>query len=540
MHERGDLALINGRIFTADPARPWATALAIRGGYIAYVGEDAAEARATAGAQAQVIDLAGRMATPGLIDVHTHPIFYGGSLANVNIQDGVESVADILARVAERVATTSAGEWISGWGYYTLMLAEGRPPLRWELDAVAPEHPVVLRDRSGHEIAVNSLALQLAGITRDTPDPEGGRIERDDSGGPNGILVENAMEAVSRVSQQANTPERAEADLRRAIDSFLAFGITSVGEALMGSPEHFQLYQRVQAESDRPRVRFNLMLDHWSMLEPAEKMGLMSGFGDRWLRAGTIKFFIDGTEGQRTAKLSEPFTDQPDNTGMWMFAPDVFLERILRAHLAGWQCAVHAIGDAAIELTLDAYRDAQRALPRPDIRHRIEHASLLRPDLIQRLAEEAVIPVPGARFASNDYPVLMDAFGAERLRWYQPWSSLIERNIPVPVSSDAPVQSPDPARNLWAIVNSRSEFEREVVMQPDERIPLSETLLAYTRAGAYASHEEHLKGMLRSGLLGDVTVFDRDLTQVEPLELDQVGTTLTVVDGCVAFRAGTV
>lgn len=538
MFERGSLILINGRIFTADPARPWASALAIRGGYVEYVGDDPARARAAAGAQAEVIDLGGRLATPGLIDAHTHPIFYGGSLANVDIQNGVGSVADVLARVAARVATTAPGEWINGWGYYSLMIAEGRPPLRWELDVVSPAHPVVLRDRSGHELAANSLALQLAAITRDSTDPEGGRIERDADGEPNGILIENAMEAVSRASQQAATPEGAEADLRRAVDSFLSFGITSVGEALMASPEHFQLYQRLQGETDRPKVRFNLMLDHWSMLEPAEQLGLVSGFGNRWLRAGTIKFFIDGTEGQRTAKVSEPFADQPDNTGMWMFAPEIFQERILRAHLAGLQCAVHAIGDAAIELTLDAYRAAQAALPRPDIRHRIEHASLLRPDLIDRLANEAVIPVPGARFASNDFPVLLEAFGRERLRWYQPWNALIERNVAVPVSSDAPVQSPDPVRNLWAIVNSVSEFDRQTLMQPDERIPLFETLVAYTRAGAYVSHEEHLKGTLRPGLLGDVTVFDRDLTALDPLDLDQAGIDLTVVDGCVAFRGG--
>jgi hypothetical protein len=540
MLERGSLALINGRVFTSNEEQPVATAVGIERGVIAYVGDDAALARAAAGEDAEVIDLQGRMATAGLIDAHAHPIFYGGSLANVDIQTGVTEVADILARVQERVRTTPEGELIGGWGYYTLGIAEGRPPLRWELDSVAPDHPVVLRDRSGHELAANSLALQLAGITRDSLDPEGGRIERDEHGEPNGILIENAMAAVSQVTEAAETLERAEVNLRRAIDSFLSFGITSVGEALLSSPQIFQLYQRIQAEADTPRVRFNLMLDHWQMLEPIEKMGLMSGFGDRWLRAGAIKFFIDGTEGQRTAKVSEGFADQPGNTGMWMFAPEVFRERIQRAHVAGWQCAVHAIGDAAVELTLDAYAAAQRELPRPDIRHRVEHASLLRPDLIQRFADEPVIPVPGARFASNDYPVLIEAFGAERMRWYQPWNALLERNVPVAISSDAPVQSPDPARNLWAIVNSRSEFDRDVVMQPDERITLAETLLAYTRNGAFASHEERFKGCLTPGYLGDVTVFDRDLAALDVLELDQAQVDLTIVDGCVAYRRGVI
>jgi predicted amidohydrolase YtcJ len=297
-----------------------------------------------------------------------------------------------------------------------------------------------------------------------------------------------------------------------------------------------RVYQRVLSDASGARVRFNLMLDHWTMLDPIEHLGMAGRFGDRWLRASTIKFFIDGTEGQRTAKLSEPFSDDPGNTGMWMFPPEEFRERVARAHAAGWQCAVHAIGDAAVELTLDAFRDAQAAFPREDARHRVEHASLLRPDLVERFAREGVVPIPGARFASNDYPVLIERFGAERLRWYQPWNALLERNVPVAVSSDAPVQSPDPAKNFWAIVNSRSEFDRDFVMQPDERISLEETLLAYTRNGAFAFHEERNKGRLRGGMLGDVTIFDRNLSTVDALELDHVRVDATIVDGVVAFR----
>lgn len=262
----------------------------------------------------------------------------------------------------------------------------------------------------------------------------------------------------------------------------------------------------------------------------------MTGFGDRWLRVGPMKFFIDGTEGQRTARMSEPFADDSDNIGMWMFDPGEFRDRVIAAHLAGWQCATHAIGDAAIEVTLDAYNAAQGTRARADIRHRIEHCSIMRPDLIERVAHEDVIPVPGARFASNDYPVLQTALGAERLRWYQPWNSLVERGVPVCVSSDAPVQSPDPIKNLWAIVTSRSETDPRQVMQPEERLPLDETLIAYTRNGAYATHEEVVKGMLREGMLADVTIFDQDLFQLEANRLDEARVDATIVDGTVVFQ----
>jgi predicted amidohydrolase YtcJ len=532
----GNHALVNGTVFTADDNRRWATAIGISNGIITYVGDDPDAARQAAGVEAEVTDLQGRTATPGLIDAHCHPLYYGGSLANIDLQTDIHSVQDILDRVREAAGRTPEGEWLVGWGYYTQTIAEGRPPNRQELDTVAPDHPVALRQRSGHETATNSLGLKLGGYTRDTPDPEGGLIERDEHGEPTGVLIENAAHAINDAAAPDRTPERNEADLRRAIESFLSFGITSVGEANVTSPDMFRLYQKVQSDTSVPRVRFNLMLAHSYVLEPIEALGLESGFGDEWLRTGAVKFFIDGTEGQRTAKVSEPYRDDAGNTGMWMFSPEEFRERIIRSHLAGWQCAVHAIGDAAIELTLDAYRDAQSRLTRTDIRHRVEHASLLRPDLIDRLAHESVIPVPGGRFASNDYPVLIERFGEERVRWYQPWNSMLERNIPVPVSSDAPVQSPDPARNFWAIVNSRSEFDREHIMQPEERINLEETLLAYTRNGAYASHEEHRKGTLKPGMLGDVTVFNTDLFALDPLELDEVKADLTIVGGEVAYR----
>lgn len=534
--ERGSLVIAGGPIFTSDPDRPRATALGIRNGLVLYVGDDVDEARDAAGPGAEEIDLAGRLATPGLIDAHTHPILYGGMLANIDLQTGVTGLEDILERVRQRAAETPAGEWVTGWGYYLPMIAEGRPPTRQELDAVAPDHPVYLRQRSGHEGVTNSLGLKLAGITRDTPDPEGGLIVRDADGEPTGLLIEQAQDMLKRASEPDVTPESIAADLRRATASFLSFGITSVGEANVTSTDMFRAYQELRTDDSTPAPRYNLMLSHWKMLEPAEQFGLMTGFGDRWLRVGPMKFFIDGTEGQRTAKVSEPFADDPDNTGMWMLAPEEFRARIVRAHVAGWQCATHAIGDAAIELTLAAYVEAQRAQPRPDIRHRIEHASLLRPDLLGRLASERVIPVPGARFASNDFPVLLAAFGTERLRWYQPWNSLYERGIPVCVSSDAPVQSPNPLPNLRAIITSLTEFGEEIVMSPEERLPLDEVLIAYTRNGAYASHEEQVKGMLRPGMLGDVTVFDRDLFSVAPEDLDKCAVDATVIDGVVVHR----
>ena len=533
-YEHGSIALVNGRVFTADAGRPWASAVGIWRGVIVYVGDDADDARAAAGTDAEVIDLAGRTATPGLIDAHTHPMFYGEQLLGLDLTVPT-SVEEILGLIRERVATTPDSEPIVGWGYYQLSLRENRLPTLAELDAAAPDHPVVLTHRSGHEMIVNSAALHQAGVNRDTADPIGGYFERDDRGELTGALIENAMNAM-RVLEREAGPEQWDARLRRVTEQFLRYGITSTADANVTSADAMHSYLRVQGDPTRPRMRFNLMLGHWQMLDPGETLGLMTGFGNRWLRVGAMKFFLDGTEGMRTAKLSEPFADDPGNTGMWMFPPEEFHERVMRAHLAGWQCATHAIGDAAIELTLDAYRDAQQRLPRPDIRHRIEHASLMRPDLVDRMAREGVLPIPGSRFASNDYPVLIERFGSDRLRWYQPWSSWMERNVPVAASSDAPVQTPDPAKSFKALVTSRAEHDRDLTMQPEETLALEEALIAYTRNAAFASHEENRKGMLRPGMLGDVTVFNTDIFALDPLELDTIRADVTVVDGVVAMR----
>lgn len=532
--EQGSIALVNGRVFTADEDQPWATAVGIWRGTVVYVGDDADEARAAAGDGAEVIDLAGRTATPGLIDAHSHPMFYGQQLLGLDLTTPA-SVGEILDLIRERAASNPASEPIVGWGYYQLSLRENRLPSLAELDAAAPEHPVVLTHRSGHEMIVNSAAMRIAGLTRDTPDPVGGYFERDEQGEMTGALIENAMGAMQALEREPG-PEQWDARLRRVSEQFLRYGITSTADANVTSSDAMRSYLRVQSDPSQPRMRFNLMLGHWQMLDPGEGLGLMTGFGDRWLRTGAMKFFIDGTEGMRTARLSEPFADDPENTGMWMFPPEEFRERVMRAHLAGWQCATHAIGDAAIELTLDAYREAQERLPRPDARHRIEHASLMRPDLVERMAREGVLPIPGSRFASNDYPVLIERFGPERLRWYQPWNAWMERNVPVAASSDAPVQTPDPARSLKAIVTSRAEHDRDLTMQPEERLGLEEALIAYTRNAAFASHEEHRKGTLRPGMLGDVTVFNTDIFALDPLDLDTIRADVTVVDGVVAFE----
>jgi predicted amidohydrolase YtcJ len=377
--------------------------------------------------------------------------------------------------------------------------------------------------------------MRLAGLTRDTPDPVGGYFEHDEQGELTGKLVENAMSAVNDLQADPG-PDEYDRMLRAVTDRLLELGITSSTEANLEDPQAFAAYQRMCADPSARRVRYNVMFGHWQMLDPGLSLGLETGFGNRWLRCGAMKFFVDGTEGMRTAKLSESFSDEAGNSGMWMFPPEEFRERVLRAHLGGWQCATHAIGDAAVELALDVYREAQEQLPRPDIRHRIEHASLLRPDLVERFAREGVVPVPGGRFASNDYQVLIERFGPERMRWYQPWNALMERNVPVAVSSDAPVQTPDPGKNLRAIVTSHAEHNPSLTMQPEERIDLGEALLAYTRNGAWASHEERVKGMLRTGMVGDVTVFNSDIFALDPDSLDTIEAALTIVDGVIAHR----
>lgn len=532
MPATGDLLLLNGRILTMDPAHPVASAVAIRMGRIVYAGDDAG-ARAAAAPGSEVIDLAGRTATPGLNDAHAHPMSVGFALLDLDLSpERNASIADMLTQVREAAANRPAGTWIVGRGYDDARLAEGRHPTREDLDAVAPDHPVVLIRMCHHIGAANSAALRLANVTSASADPEGGLFDRDAHGEPTGVLREAALTVV-----RAGIPEPTEQDMMDALVAggaeFLRNGVTSAVEAGIRDPRELRAFQRLREQGKLPfRAYLMMLIDE--TLDDLISLGIQTGFGDDWLRIGPAKLFSDGSIGGRTAMMHQPYEGQPDNFGLWMMPPDALKAKVRRAHDAGFQVGIHAIGDAAIDLVLDAYEEAQQANPRPDTRHRIEHCSIVDDRILGRIRDLGVIPIPGTSFLRHFRDAYVNNLGEWRIGQAYGMRSFERFGIIAAASSDAPVVPVNALAGVQTMMTRHDILGRPV--NPAEAIGLEDALRAYTVNGAYASFEEGIKGTLRPGMLGDVTVFDADLTTVDPNDLAAVPVACTIAAGEVVYE----
>jgi len=527
----GDLIFVNGHVMTGAGRPSDATAVAVRGGRIVAVGSES-DVRAWRGLGVEVVDLRGRTVTPAFNDAHCHPMSVGFTLRQIDAGTPPNaSVTDIVARVAARVREVPAGTWVLARGYDQARLTENRHPTRHDLDPVAPDHPVLIVRACGHIGVVNSRALALAGIDRHTPDPEGGTIDRDEHGEPTGVVREAALKLAREVIALPTAGEITAA-LRAAGRRYVSEGVTSVAEAGIARDAELDAYQSL-ARAGELAVRTYLMMMIDETLAPLAQLGLRTGFGDPWLRIGPAKLFLDGSIGGRTARMSQPYEDEDDNLGLWMQNPQVMKDKIKAAHRAGFQCCAHAIGDAAIELLISAYEEALAESPRPDARHRIEHSSILRPDLIDRIQRIGAIPVPGTTFLWAFRNAYVQNLGMDRIRYAYAMRTFFDRGIVAPASSDAPVDPTNPMIGIQTMVTRRSQEGDEV--WPEERITLEEAVRAYTYNGAYASFEEGIKGTMEPGKLGDLTVLETDLRTVAPESLGTVKVDLTVVEGTVVF-----
>jgi predicted amidohydrolase YtcJ len=528
-----DLILHNANILTLDPAQPRARAVAMSHGRILAIGDDP-EILGYRTAQTRVLDLGGATVLPGFDDAHCHPLGLGLSLEWVDVSPvAAPTLERLLDEIRKAAQELPPDRWLLARGYDDTRLDVQRHPTRWELDRVTGNRPTIVIRTCGHMLVANSAALARAGITRETPDPEGGRIVRDETGEPTGLLQERAQELVRRLVPEPTVRDLEQA-LRRAGDRFLALGITSVTEAGISRPEELLAYQNLHQRGELPvRARIMLLIDH--LLEPAERLGLRSGFGDAWLRIGPFKLFQDGAGGARTAAMSIAYPEEPDNYGLAYYTQDQLDEAFRRVARLGAQAAAHAIGDRAIEMVLTAYERALQAHPIHDHRWRIEHCGMLRPDLLERMARLGVVAVPQPAFGYYLGDAYRRNFSEEWLALAYPTRAWLERGIAVAFSSDAPVISPDPWVGIRAAV-LRQTLTGEP-FGPEQRVPVLEAIRLYTAGGAYASFEEHQRGRITPGFLADLLVVDRDPLAIDPEELPTLRTLLTVVDGRIAWKA---
>jgi predicted amidohydrolase YtcJ len=515
----------NGRVYTLDRSGTVAQAVACRRGWIVGVGSDA-EIRA-AFPRFSEVDLAGGVAFPGFTDSHIHFAAFGLALRTVNLE-GAVSLREAVARVAEAVAGARPGEWVRGRGWNKNPWPEGRFPRKEDLDPISPHNPVALVSKDGHLLWCNSLALTQAGITVHTPDPPGGEIERE-HGEPTGILKERAQTLVSQVLPEPSDGE-VEAAILQALPVAHAAGITGIHD--VEDEQVFRAFQRLYRDGRLP-LRVVMGIPEHS-LDAAIGLGSRSGLGDEWVRFGFVgEIFSDGTLGSQTANMLEPFSGQTGNTGIAIHGKEELCDLVRRAAEAGLACAIHAIGDRANRWVLDAFEAARPVARRFGLRQRIEHAQLLHPDDLARLAGLGVVASMQPIHCTSDRDAA-DRYWGRRARYAYAFRSLADSGAVLAFGSDAPVETLDVLRGLHAAVFRRDPADGRDPWYPQEALTVEGALRAYTNGAAYASGEEHVKGSLEEGKVCDLAVLDHDVVS-EPASLAHARVRLTVLGGQVVF-----
>lgn len=517
-------------------------AVAIWQGRILATGADDA-ILALRGPTTRVIDLQGRFATPGLNDDHLHLISLGLTMDWVDASpDAAPTLASLQDALRQRAATTPKGEWIMARGYDQVKLDIGRHPDRSELDAAAPDHPVLLVRACGHIALANSLAMERAGVDEETPAPAGGVIEKV-NGRLTGLFAETAQDMM-RSQLPDPTVEQQIAAIERAGKFLLSVGITSCMDAAVGMVAGFseiRAYHLARRDGRLPVRVWQVLLGdpERSVVEECHAAGLVSGVGDDWIRVGAVKIFLDGSAGGRTAWMSAPYLPGPDqrndNTGVQIL-PDEELERLVaRYHAMGYQMACHAIGDAAIGQLITAYEKALDAMPDPDRRHRIEHCGFSTDAQHRRMKAAGIYPVPQQAFIHDFGDSYIAVLGEERALPSYPMRTWRDMGFRPATGSDAPVCKPLPWPNLHAMITRQTW--KGTVMDARQCLSPAEALQAYTEDGAFSQKAEDVKGRLVPGQLADIAVFSRNLLTADPEDiLHDTHCVMTIVDGKVVYE----
>ena len=529
----------NGRVWTGEGTLQ--QAFAVENGVFTAVGTNE-ELLAGAGPETVISDLGGRFVSPGFIDSHMHLLNYGQSLAAARLAEHTDSLEGMLSYLKDFAAAhpPKAGGWLRGRGWNQDCFRDTkRMPDRHDLDAVSTDFPIMLTRACGHCCVVNSPALQLAGITEDTPSPAGGAIGRE-NGKPDGRLYDNAMDLVEACLYLPGKEDLKDL-IRTACRALNAYGITSVQSddycVFRAVPfEAVNAAYRELEESGELTVR---VCEQANFTERAQlcrfaEAGNLTGTGSRFFRIGPLKLLGDGSLGSRTAHLSRQYADMPETCGFSLFSTEKLREMIRYANVQGMQIAVHAIGDACLDEVLDAFEAALSEHPRKDHRHGIVHCQITRPDQLERIAALGLHVYAQSIFLDYDNHIVDSRAGKELAASSYSWKSLMKKGVSVSNGSDCPVEPPDVMRGIECAV-TRTSLDGTGPYLPKEAFTVQEALESFTVRGAEASFEEGFKGRIAPGFAADFTVLSHDPFEIPARELHMIRAEACFVGGKKVF-----
>jgi predicted amidohydrolase YtcJ len=518
-----DLILVNARVLTSDAAAPRAEAFAVKNGRFTAVGSTG-DVRNLATSRTPVVDAQGMTVVPGFIDAHCHP---SGVEELYGVNTNLRTVREIQSAIRRKVETTAPEVWITGFMFDDTKL--DRPLTRKDLDEATTEHPVSVAHRGGHTNFYNSKAFELAGITAETPDPPDGRFFKE-NGQLNGRVAENARDVLERAgTRETFTPEqrrdRARSGMKHMSQLFNAAGLTSVHNAGTEA-EHVLAYEDCRNHGELTH-RAYMMVSAPEVFAGLKAANIYTGFGDEWIRVGGAKFVADGSASERTMRMSTPYVGTTDY-GILTLTQDQLYEAVDDAHSHNFQVGVHANGDVTIDMVLKAYERVLQKWPDPNRRHRIEHCTLINPDLVRRIKASGVIPTPFWTYVYYHGEKWVQ-YGDAKVESMFAHRSFLDAGIRVPGASD---YTPGPFEPLMALQSmvTRKDYKGRV-WGASQKVTLDEALAIATINGAYASSEEHLKGSITAGKLADFVVLEKDPHDVDPDQIMNIKVNRTFVEG---------
>ncbi|MFH1179947.1 MAG: amidohydrolase [Candidatus Bathyarchaeota archaeon] len=529
---KAETVLINGKIVTMDQGEAIAEATAFKYGRIIKVGSNE-EIMRLVGEDTNVIDLKGKTVIPGLIDSHCHMMAVGAARKlNVDLSEeaGVHGINDLIERLKDRAGKTKKGEWILGYQEDDSKLAEKRHPTRWDLDKASTEHPIIISTVGGHFSIANSFAFKLAGVTKNTKDPVGGKFDRDKTGEIVGGLHETAIDMILPAEVSVPTREQSMEGAREILTECAEVGLTCVYDTV--EQPQIRAALDLSNRGELPiRVRMDVMIDLFPELN---KLGIYRGLGDDWLRICGLKFFFDGAISARTAAVTEEYLNKPGFYGVMATTREIATKKIMDAYKEGYRISAHANGDRAIDMYLDIMEEAQKKYPRKDPRNRDIHCTVITPEIVARIKKLEILPTIFGPYVYYHGDKLIPAFGEKRLERMFAARSFLDAGVKIAAHSDHPCAPYPPLMAIHGLVNRKTKAGKPIGQS--QKVSVIEALKLYTVNSAYQQLDEDRLGSIEEGKLADMVVLGEDILTVAPEKIKDIPIEMTLIDGEIVYE----